>query len=222
MRPGCGPGGAAPFGGWLHAPLLVALAAAPRPTSLPPTIRWSLDSGGDSHPAAEEEVPGRRGPDGPRLRAATVVVASLVLAYGEALTESVTVKAVRGLLYAGGEFRGGGGDVAGAGLLREPRPCLEAGHNFSVSVTNSETGTVSTRRITGVAIVGNEMTLILSAAVKFGDAVTLDYTPRTNPIQDFADNAAGHLWRVLPGRERAHPHTRNAAAGSVRYGLRPV
>ena len=81
---------------------------------------------------------------------------------------------------------------------------------------------MSTRHITGVAIAGNEMTLILSAAVKFGDAVTLDYTPRTNPIQDFADNAAGHLWRVLPGRERAHPHTRNAAAGSVRYGLRPV
>ena len=65
--------------------------------------------------------------------------------------------------------------------------------DFSVSVTDSETGTVSTRRVTGVAVAGSEVTLTLSAAVKSGDTVTLDYTPGTIPIQDLAGNAGTSL-----------------------------
>ncbi len=65
--------------------------------------------------------------------------------------------------------------------------------DFPVSVTDSETGTVSTRRVTGVAVAGSEVTLTLSAAVKFGDTVTLDYTPGTNQIRDVAGNAGTSL-----------------------------
>ena len=65
--------------------------------------------------------------------------------------------------------------------------------DYSVSVTDSETGTVSTRSVTGVAIAGSEVTLTLSAAVGHGDTVTLDYTPGTSPVQDPAANAGTRL-----------------------------
>ena len=47
--------------------------------------------------------------------------------------------------------------------------------------------------VTGVSITGSTVTLTLATAVEANQAVTLDYTPGTNPIQDAAGNAAAAL-----------------------------
>ena len=47
--------------------------------------------------------------------------------------------------------------------------------------------------VTGVSIAGSTVTLTLATAVEANQAVTLDYTPGTNPIQDAAGNDAAPL-----------------------------
>ena len=56
--------------------------------------------------------------------------------------------------------------------------------DFSVSVTDSVTAAVSVPVVSAVSVVASEVTLTLSAAVRFGDTVTLDYTAGTDPVRD--------------------------------------
>ena len=65
--------------------------------------------------------------------------------------------------------------------------------DFSVSVTDSVTAAVSVPVVSAVSVVGSEVTLTLSAAVRFGDTVTLDYTAGTDPVRDEATNPAANL-----------------------------
>ena len=59
--------------------------------------------------------------------------------------------------------------------------------DFNVTVNGGST-TVST-----VAVSGSEVTLTLSSAVSYGDAVVINYTEGTNPIEDAAGNDAAAL-----------------------------
>ena len=95
----------------------------------------------------------------PKLRAAVVDTASVVLSYNEVLDDMST----------------------------------PAVGDFSVSVTDSATSAVSTVTVAAVSVNVSEVALTLSSAVRAADAVTLDYTPGTNPVQDPADNDADTL-----------------------------
>ena len=74
---------------------------------------------------------------------------------------------------------------------------VPAAGDFVVSVADSETGEMPARTVLAVSVSGAEVTLMLSAAVRAGDAVTLGYTPGVDAIQDAAGNdaagLAGHL-----------------------------
>ena len=95
----------------------------------------------------------------PRLRAAVVDTASVVLSYSEIL-----------------------GDMS-----------TPAVGDFSVSVTDSATSAVSTVAVEAVSVNVSEVALTLSSAVRAADAVTLDYTPGANPVQDLVGNDADTL-----------------------------
>ena len=65
--------------------------------------------------------------------------------------------------------------------------------DFVVSVTDSVTSTTSTPAVSSVSVDAAAVTLVLAAAVRFGDTVLLDYTAGTDPIQDLSDNDAAGL-----------------------------
>ena len=66
--------------------------------------------------------------------------------------------------------------------------------DFAVSVTDSVTSVMSTPAVSSVSIAGDEVTLTLAAGVvRYGDTVTLDYTPGTDPVQDGPGNDAAAL-----------------------------
>ena len=66
---------------------------------------------------------------------------------------------------------------------------------FAVSVTDSITSTVTAAEVVGVSVDGREVSLTLSEPVRFGDAVTVGYTPGAGPIADLAKNPAAALGR---------------------------
>ena len=65
--------------------------------------------------------------------------------------------------------------------------------DFAVSVVDWVTSVVSTPAVSAVSISGVEVTLTLAVAVRYGDAVALDYTPGADPIQDGPGNDAAAL-----------------------------
>ena len=75
--------------------------------------------------------------------------------------------------------------------------------DFSVSVTDSVTAAVSVPVVSLVSVVGSEVTLTLSAAVRFGDTVTLDYTAGVDPVRDEATNPAGDVDHALTNNTAA-------------------
>ena len=77
-------------------------------------------------------------------------------------------------------------------LDEHPAP---AGGDFSVTVTDAVTRTVSSRAIDSVRVSGEAITLTLGAPVRHGDIVTMRYTKGDNPIKDLAGNDAENLTR---------------------------
>ena len=51
----------------------------------------------------------------------------------------------------------------------------------------------SSLTVAGVRVAGSTVTLTLAPAVEVNQAVTLDYTPGANPVQDAAGTAAAPL-----------------------------
>ena len=67
------------------------------------------------------------------------------------------------------------------------------GADFSVSVTDSATATVSQPDVTGVDIDGTRVTLTLAEPARTGDTVTASYAPGDNPVRDNAGADAAAL-----------------------------
>ena len=66
--------------------------------------------------------------------------------------------------------------------------------DFAVSVVDSVTSVVSAPAVSSVSISGDEVTLVLPVGVvRYGDTVTLAYTPGADPIQDGPGNGAAAL-----------------------------
>ena len=82
--------------------------------------------------------------------------------------------------------------VNGAALTLTYREVLDGS---STPATDAFTVTVvgSGRMVTHVSVSGRVVTLTLASAVAHGEAVTVSYSPGTNPIQDAAGNAADGL-----------------------------
>ena len=78
---------------------------------------------------------------------------------------------------------------------------VPAPEDFAVTVTDSATATRSAPEVTAVSVDGDEVTLMLSAPVRHGDAVRVSYTPGTVPVQDLAD---GYDARGFAGRSAAN------------------
>ena len=76
-----------------------------------------------------------------------------------------------------------------------------AREDFTVSVTDAVTRSVSAPAVTEVSVTGSAINLTLSAAVGAGDAVRASYTPGVVPVQDYVD---GDDARGFAGRSVAN------------------
>ena len=104
--------------------------------------------------------------------------------------------------------------VHGGSLLLRYSEALDegsrpAGRAFSVEVTDSVTGAVSSRTVDPVSASSRVVTLTLDAPVRHGDTVTVGYTAGREPIQDLAGNDAADL------ADRAVSNTTAAAADAT-------
>ena len=69
-----------------------------------------------------------------------------------------------------------------------------ASNDFALTVTDSVTGIETAVTVSSVSIAGDEVTLTLPVGVvRYGDTVTLDYTPGADPVQDGPGNDAAAL-----------------------------
>ena len=70
---------------------------------------------------------------------------------------------------------------------------LPAGSDFAVSVTDSVTGVEAAATVAQVDVAAATVTLTLATPVRFGDTVTVTYTPGDDPIQVGAGTLAAAL-----------------------------
>ena len=100
--------------------------------------------------------------------------------------------------------------------MRPSTPALSprAG-DFAVTVTDSVSRVDAAVTVSEVAVAARSVTLTLSTPVRFGDAVTVSYTPGTRPIQDSAAIRAD----ALVESQRHQQHRRGDGCDAVGIGL---
>ena len=104
---------------------------------------------------------------------------------------------------------------------------LPAGSDFAVSVTDSVTGVEAAATVAQVDVAAATVTLTLSTPVRFGDTVTVTYTPGDDPIQVGAGTLAAALasHTVTNNTTKATDVTLSAlavAAGGAALALSPA
>ena len=115
----------------------------------------------------------------PMLSRATVDGSKFVLAYDKAL-DSASVPAVDDFVVTAAASTLGVNGVSVSSDEEATRPAFEQASTVGVDSV-------------GVSVNGSSVVLTLAAAVEADQAVTVSYTPGTNPIQDVAGNAAARL-----------------------------